>query len=111
VSAITRARTKKECGKCPFCGGEIECCFHFVTRSKHSVRWDLDNVIGSCKGCNFKNEFDPDNYRAWLIGRIGGTAYINLVKKSNVIVKRSIADLEDMLKNLEQIKKMEEICG
>lgn len=80
-----------------FCAGPIECCFHFITRSKHSVRWDERNAVGSCRGCNFTMEFNPHPYINWYISKYGLVAYEALFRDSNKIAKFENGQLEDMI--------------
>lgn len=98
-SLFIRARdAKKTGGMCFFCGTRpIECCFHIVTRSKFSVRWDPENAVASCSPCNYFNEFNPDPYRVAYIKKFGLKQYEGLVARSNVLRKWDRAELEEML--------------
>ena len=53
-SLFIRIRDKRENGGlCVFgCGRPIQCVFHFITRTKHIVRWDTDHAVGSCAADN-----------------------------------------------------------
>lgn len=93
-SKYIRERDKRAFGACPFvCGGPIERAFHFVTRSKHSVRWNELNAVGSCSGCNYRYEFDPHFAILWYINRFGEPAYESLVASGNRQAKYSMDDL------------------
>lgn len=102
-SLEVRAKAKMEIGHCAFCSNPIEHCFHFVTRGKHSVRWDFRNATGSCAGCNYRYEFDPHFAITWYINRFGVAAYEKLVSDGNKIAKFSTPDLRDLLSGM--------ICG
>ena len=101
-SIYIRLLTKREYGPyCPFCHKQpISCCFHFVTRSKHIVRWDRMNAIGSCFGCNYKNEFNPHPFVQWYLKKYGQDEYDKLLFKSNQIAKFDRSDLEDLYKDI-----------
>lgn len=109
-SLLVRAIARKEFnGICPFCGKRpIECCFHFVTRSKHIVRWDLTNAVGSCIPCNGKMEYDPHPFIKWYIDRYGLEAYDSLVLRSNKIAAFSMLELEQIRKRIAD--SMDDIC-
>ena len=98
-SLYIRMRDKKLLGGiCPFaCNKPLECCFHFVTRAKHSVRWDESNAVGGCHGHNYRYEFDPHFAIRWYIDRYGEPAYADLILKGNQIAKFSNADLQDKI--------------
>jgi hypothetical protein len=100
-SHYIRLRDKRAFGRCPFCSGPIQCCFHFVTRSKHSVRWENRNAVGSCHGCNFKNEHDPHFAISWYIESYGLENYNQLVKDGNIIAKFSMDDLRGIKERIE----------
>lgn len=104
-SLLIRSRDRKETGgKCVFgCGREIEHCFHFVTRSKHSVRWHFLNAAGSCSACNYQNEFNPHPFISWYIKKYGLEAYDSLLAKSNKIAAYSRTDLAAKLSGLETL--------
>jgi len=97
LSLYIRKKTQETYGACPMCGGEIECCFHWITRSKYSVRWDLENVIGSCMGCNIDYEYNPHPYISWFIRKYGLDKYEQLIVKSNKIHKYELSDLQDII--------------
>lgn len=96
---IRRRDGLKTGGTCifDFCGGMIECCFHFITRAKHSVRWDERNAVGACASCNFTMEFNPHPFINWYISKHGLPAYQELFRDSNRIAKFSNDDLQTIL--------------
>lgn len=81
----------------PGCPKPIQNCFHIITRAKYSVRWDPANAVASCTGCNMSMEYNPNPYILWYIARNGLPAYEDLVRRSNIITKKSNSDLEEML--------------
>jgi len=96
-SILIRIRTKREIGHCAFCPKPIEHCFHFITRAKYSIRWDSRNAIGSCRGCNYRNEFDPHNFVYYFIRRWGQQSLNDLIRDGNRVAKFSNDDLRAML--------------
>lgn len=101
-SILVRKITDKEYGGvCPLCGiRPIQCCFHFVTRSKHIVRWDLRNAIGSCIIDNYKMEFNPHPYILWYIKKHGLEAYEQLINQSSKVANFSTGELKKILQDI-----------
>ena len=88
---------------CPLCKTRpISCCFHWVTRAHHKTRWDADNAIGACDGCNYRYEFDPHPMIEQFIRERGLATYERLVQKSRGIAKFSNSDLEQMASDFRQ---------
>lgn len=86
-------------GKCPWCPRPSNQPFHFITRSKHSVRWDLRNVVMSCGGCNVKYEHDQtfvDLVLTWYKKRFGQDAWDQLVRDSHVVANFSMTRLREI---------------
>ena len=102
-SLVVRKRDSKlNFGRCVFgCGRPIQCVFHFVTRSKYILRWDLRNGVGSCYAQNYENEFNPHPYIQWYRKKYGDKAYDELVGSSNKIAKFSDSDLLEIKAGLE----------
>lgn len=108
-SQYIRIRDKRRTdGACVFGCGMIECCFHFVTRAKHSLRWDERNGVGSCHGSNYRYEYDPHFAIKWYLDKYGVEAYEKLIFDGNQIAKFSIDDLEAKYEELKE--KMEYVC-
>lgn len=94
---------RKQMPNCLFCGKPSDCAFHYITRAKYSIRWDFRNVVASCKGCNFRMEFDPAPFYWFFIMNNGLTAFDELIKDGNKTLKDSGFDYEEKLKELEAI--------
>lgn len=98
-SAFIKSRDARTRGRCPFhhlTYAPIEHCFHFITRAKHSVRWNPKNAVGSCAGCNLRYEHDQtfiDYVFEWYKREYGPEAWDELKREANTIVKRSRTDL------------------
>jgi len=95
-------------GRCPFHADvifrPIEHVFHFITRAKHSVRWDDRNAVGSCSRCNLLYEYDQtfvDQVLNWYKTEVGQGAWDQLVLDSHKIVKRSRSDLMELLEKID----------
>jgi hypothetical protein len=102
-SLVIRARDSKITGGlCVFgCGRPIQCAFHFVTRAKYIVRWDLQNAVGSCYAQNYENEFNPHPYIQWYRKNYGDKVYDDLIARSNKIAKFSNTELLEIKARLE----------
>lgn len=101
--AVRNRDAKLTGGVCVLGCGPIECVSHLITRSKYSVRWDLDNGTGQCHSANFRHEFDPHIYTSWYINAKGLDAYNSLVEKSHKIAKFSTQDLLDIKDSLNRL--------
>jgi len=88
----------------PFSGLPSEHCFHFVTRSKYSVRWDTRNAVGSTAGENYRYEFDPHFAISWYIKTYGLPAYEQLVADGNKVAKLSNDDLTEKLRIIKLLR-------
>ena len=78
---------------------------HIYGRGARSTRWELDNGICLCVNHHiFSNEFSahqtPLDFANWLIKSRGDKWYENLESKHKEIVKFTIQDLKDKLKEL-----------
>jgi hypothetical protein len=83
LSDYIRKETIVKYGKCPLCLKKpVEVCFHFVSRRRKILRWDARNVIGSCRTCNYVEQFLPDYSRCWYINQFGVDQYLVLVEES-----------------------------
>lgn len=109
-SIYIRTRDKRAFGgRCPFvCGNPIQCCFHFVTRAKHSLRWDDRNAVGSCVGCNYRFEFDPHFAIQWYVEKFGQQAYDALICQGNKQARFSLDDLRAIKRRLDSA--IEGVC-
>lgn len=104
-SLAVRLRDKKTFGGiCPLCCRRpIGCVFHWITRSKHSVRWDFQNATGTCGSCNWENEHNPDKFRPWFLRKFGLESYEQLVYRSNQPVRFSRTDLMEKIVEMEKL--------
>lgn len=59
-SEYIRIRDKRRfSGRCMICNTRpIEVCFHFISRADFATRWEPDNSVGSCRGCNYNESVD-----------------------------------------------------
>lgn len=92
---------------CPICNTRpVECCFHFISRKRRVLRWEVFNVIGACKACNKQERYWPDLSRAWYIKAKGADRYLLLVEASKTdwrpvgeLDRQGLYDLLDYLKD------------
>ena len=94
---------RREWKRCPFCNKPSECCFHFVTRTKYSVRWSFINTVGSCRGCNFKYEHDPHFAIQWFIETSGLNGYFALLRQAEQRINWTIRRLREKLVYIEEL--------
>ena len=99
LSRYIRKESKKLYGKCPFCKAKpIQVSFHFIGRRRKATRWDVRNLVGACKTCNYWERFFPDRYRAWFIRNRGVGLYLELVDNAEEVLVPSKEYLEDIIK-------------
>lgn len=99
-AAFIRSRDRRIYGgKCPLpnadggaCTFNIQCCFHWISAAKYSLRWDEDNAIGACLGHNKGHEYNPLPNYMWLIQQRGLEWVEALIARS--AKKRKIKDAE-----------------
>lgn len=78
-------------------------CGHVITRSYMYLRWDEDNAMAQCSKCNNMHEIKPDILINKYIFLKGKNAYEKLLKKKQIYVKLTDADIQkiiDKYKNL-----------
>ena len=89
--------------RCITCGSVSNLqCGHLFTRSKYSVRWDLDNCHAQCPGCNLRHEYDPHVYVAAYLTLYGLDAYQSLYRRAETPRKWSTDQLEDLAMAMEE---------
>ena len=101
-SMFVRLRGKKQTGGlCELCAKRpIEVCFHWVSRGDYATRWDPNNAVASCRGCNFEETFRKRKYRDMHIMLIGEAAREALEEKARSLTHFTDADLEAILADL-----------
>jgi len=79
--------------QCTFCARPTEHCFHIISRSYYSVRWDEENAVPSCAGCNMEMNYHPHKFIEFLIKQRGPEFYLTLCEKSKKQQKLYADDL------------------
>lgn len=98
LSEYVRLVTKGNYGLCPLCGVKpVQCCFHFISRRRKVLRWDIRNVTGACNTCNFVERHWPDLSRAWFIKTFGVDLYLSLAEESRKPFEPSQGYLEKII--------------
>lgn len=100
-SFYIRLRAKKRTGGfCELClRMPIEHAFHFISRSNLATKFEIDNLCGSCAGCNFRERQARGNagvdamWRAHHVRLIGEAAVARLEAMALTQVKLSAGDL------------------
>jgi len=108
-SEYIRARDKY---KCITCGATKEThiiqCGHLFSRQCHSTRWDESNAHAQCAGCNYRHEFDFEQFRRAWIDRHSAAEYDKLYAKFSGHTKFTNSELEAMIgyyqKKIQEIK-------
>ena len=88
-------------GLCPF---HTQCVpatqtFHFITRGKHSVRWDDRNAVRACGGCNVRFEHEAgfiDQVFTWYKTTHGQEVWDKLIFDGNQRAGFSRTDLMEL---------------
>lgn len=100
------ANKVKSIGFCEYCKRtDTLNAHHIYSRSKKSVRWDLDNGICLCVSHHvFSSTFSahktPTEFTEWVKGYRGEVWYYFLMQKANQTVKLHKHEREELLKSL-----------
>ena len=84
-------------------------CGHIFTCEHLSTRWDLDNDGNchiQCGGCNLKHEHDAYPYYNWYINKFSKDKFDELHIRHMRIKKYSIPQLEDLLEEIKQLRRI-----
>lgn len=68
-----------------YCGKPSAQNGHYFSRAHYSTRWDEDNCLGCCAGCNILHEQNPEPMRRAMIAR--GRDLDELERKYNQVCK------------------------
>lgn len=80
---------------------------HFITRSNHTLRWDLDNLICLCAGCHlFWAHKEIQEFVEWFAHRYP-TRYTRLMREKNELTQRTLVDYEELEAELKHILEHE----
>ena len=101
--------TCQYCGKKAVEGGSnvVIQAHHITTRANKKVRHSLDNGILLCRGCHkFQAHGNPENFRDFLINRMGQESFDALKLRSNIArgkydPKMNVIALRELLRELE----------
>jgi hypothetical protein len=103
-SEIVRAR-----GRCLKCGASDYPHLdpaHIFSRKYLNTRWDIDlNIICLCDGCHFWAHANPILFTEFVRKKLGEDKYQLLKEAHNLIYKPTLADLQEKLKVLQEIKE------
>ena len=69
---------------------------HFVSRSKHALRYDERNVHVQCYRCNVPLKGNYPSYALFLQKKYGNNILESLLAESQVIRKWSVVELEEL---------------
>ena len=90
-------RKRGYCAKCDTTEYKKLQCAHIFSRSRLSVRWDLDNAICLC----FKDHFhwahrEPILFAEFVKNYLGRVRYNALKQKASMIKKWTLEDLKEL---------------
>lgn len=84
--------------KCVLCGSTTNLqAGHLIKRGKRAVRFDPLNVHTLCSGCNYRDNFDHDQYVRWFLINYGSKQYIKLISDGDKIKKFTRIELEEII--------------
>lgn len=103
LDELTSSIVRKREPYCVTCGTrENLTCSHLITRSKKSIRWDLDNCHTQCRSCNFRHEHYPEIYTEWWLSRYSFEEYQKLIERGNKTKRWTIAELKNLMSYLKE---------
>ena len=88
-SLAVRMEQKRKGPRCAFadfrkCGGLVECCFHFVRKSRSlALRYDFRNAVGSCIACNGYMEHNEGPFWTWYALTFGVEQMVSIQAESH----------------------------
>ena len=93
--------------KCECCGTQYEegtsglHCSHYFGRRANGVRYCPDNALSHCWGCHMKLGSNPDDFREWMVNKVGeGMIDILRQKREDIGLAKSIKkNLKDVAKH------------
>ena len=98
--------------KCEYCGTreKVLNSHHIYSRSNRSTRWDLENGVCLCVGHHtFSTKFSahktPTEFTEWLYSVKGESWMSDLRVKAHAIAKLKLFEKEELLEELETLKK------
>jgi hypothetical protein len=98
---VVFAKYIRSSGRCRRCGSVNHLqCSHIYSRANLAVRWDKDNAICLCAGCHWWWHKNPVDAIDWLKSTLSPELLENLKKKSNMVKKWSLAEMQNTLKNM-----------
>lgn len=87
-------------------------CSHYFSRRHRAVRYDPDNVTSMCYGCHNRLGGDPDDFRRWMVERVGeGLIDILREKRDDVMLAKTCKKNEpDIAKHYqEEFKRLKQL--
>jgi len=103
-SAQVRKRGYCEWGIMDKCNLETLQCAHIYSRANLAVRWNLLNALCLCAGCHFYAHQHPLEFADFVKQHLGDYKYLQLKSDAGAIKKWTIADMQELLKTLKEIK-------
>lgn len=100
-SEVIRLRAKGFCEHChKWVKDEGISPSHYYGRTRHSVRWDEDNVQGLCNYChNILFHNNRMKYFEWLFHRLGSERLSLLADRAETFIKMDFETIKTQLQN------------
>lgn len=91
--------------QCVVCGKDNTVAAHHIfSRKNHSTRWDIDNGVSLCFYHHMRwAHVEYEQFRDFIVGRIGKKMFETLKAQSARIEKYTIADLLDIRDKLKRM--------
>ena len=113
-SIYIRLRDKRRFGgMCAICGKRFATqCFHFLSRGNLATRFEPDNAVASCSGCNLLEKNSRGNlameerFKSIHVSLVGQERRDELERQARTIVKMDMSD-----KKAELEKMILNVCG
>ena len=100
LDVLFSKQVRERDGVCQYCKkSSTTYCHHIFSRRHMGTRWLMENAVSLCVYCHrFRAHGDPENFRDFIIGRIGQRKFDELKWKAYTPTKFTVNDLLFMLK-------------
>ena len=92
--------------RCECCGKQYEegtmglHCSHYFGRRANSLRYCPDNAFAHCFGCHQRLGSNPDDFRGWMVSKVG-EGMIDILREK----REDIGLAKDIKKNIKDVAK------
>ena len=75
-------------------------CSHYFGRRANSLRYCPDNAFAHCFGCHQRLGSNPDDFRGWMVSKVG-EGMIDILREK----REDIGLAKDIKKNIKDVAK------